>query len=116
MPEERGARIAAIERLGELLHRRPLLPRELLRDVDADPVVDVSAPRSLGPRRPLAAQPLDRAVLRSGERLIVGAVQRGHLDVAALDRLGHGDRQVDLEVAVGTLLEDRRGSNPALVT
>src|SRR5215212_3124644 len=113
LAEQRGARILPVERLGELLDRLTLLVGELLRDVDPDPVVDVAPARALGTRRSLAAQALYRAVLgarRDADRL--RAAQRRHLDARALNRLRHGHREVHLEVAVGPLPEDRRGSDP----
>ena len=73
----------------------------------------MSPRRALGPRRPLAAQPLDAPVLgarRDPDRL--RSVQRRHLDRRPLDRLGDRYRQVDLEVAVGALAEHRRGRDP----
>ena len=58
MPEQRGARIAAVEGLGELLDRFALLVGELLGNVDTNPVMDVAAARALGARRPFAAEAL----------------------------------------------------------
>src|SRR4051794_34004554 len=106
-PEERGPRVRAVQRVRKLLDRVALLVGELLRHVHSYAVVDVSATRALGPRWALFAQSLDGAVLGAGsEPDRLRSVQRGHLDVTALDGLGHGDRQVHLEVPIRTLLEN----------
>src|SRR6185437_5315642 len=59
-------------------------------------------------RRTLATQPLDGSVLGAGRNAqTLGAVERRHLDDRALDRLGNGQRHLDLEVLAGRL-EHRR--------
>ena len=98
----------AVHHLGQLVDRLGLLGRQRRRDVDHEPVVDVAAALAAEPRRPLAAQPLDGAVLgpaRNAQAL--GAVQRRHLDHGAAHRLGNRQRDLDLEV-LADALEHRR--------
>src|SRR5262249_38082170 len=93
---------------GELLGRLALLLGELLRDLDLQPVADVPASLALRPRRPLAAQALDRPV--PGPRCdldLLGSVQGRDLDRAAAQRLRDRDRDGHLEVAVVEAPEDR---------
>ena len=76
-------------------------------------VVDVAAIARVRLRRALAAEALDGPVLGAGRDAdALRAAQRRNLDVGAADRLGERDRDVDLEVAVGAALEDRRGARP----
>src|SRR4051794_23183232 len=114
-PEQRRTRVLPVQGLRQLRDGVALLIRELLGDVDPDPVVDVA---SLGSatgfrrwlRRALAAEPLDRSMLRPrGDADRLRARQRRHLDAPALDRLRDRDGQVHLEVSVRALLEDGRG-------
>src|SRR5919201_4664531 len=84
---------------GQLVDDLALLARQGTRHVDLKLVVDVAAAASPEPRRALAAQPLDRAVLcarRHPDPL--GAAQGRDLDRGAADRLDDGDRHLDLEV------------------
>src|SRR5215207_4807504 len=107
MAQQRGARVA-VHDLGEAVERLLLLGREVLRHVDHEAVVDV--PAAAAPERlwALAAQPLDRPVPgAAGHAQLLDAVERRHLDVRAADRLGDGDRHLDLEV-VALAPEDRR--------
>src|SRR4051794_14254698 len=63
--EEGRTRVLPVERLGQLRDRLALVIGKVLGDIDADPVVDVSASGAAGPRWAFAAQPLDGAMLGS---------------------------------------------------
>src|SRR4051794_3695750 len=99
----------AVHDLRELLDGLLLLRGELVRHLDHEPIVQVTAAGTGAERRrTLAAQALERAVLGAGRHAqALGAVQRRDLDLGAGERLGDGDRDLDLEV-VALGLEDRR--------
>src|SRR5947209_6257039 len=64
--------------------------------------------RAAQPRQALAAQALDRAVLGAGRHAqALASAQGGHLDLGAAQRLGDGERHLDLDV-VALALEGRR--------
>src|SRR4029079_2127233 len=111
--EDSRARIATVTRARQLGERLALLVVEILRDLDLELVVDVAALARGRPRRPFAAEPLDGPVLGPGcDPDPLRATQRRHLDVGAADSLAERDRHLDLEVAVGPAVEDRRGRHP----
>src|SRR4051794_22005236 len=99
----------AVHDLRELLDGLLLLRGELVRHLDHEPIVQVAAAGTGAERRrALAAQALERAVLGAGRHAqALGAVQRRDLDLGPAERLGDGDRDLDLEV-VALALEDRR--------
>src|SRR4051812_9099147 len=98
----------AVHHLGELLHRGALLVREVLRDLDHEPVVDVAPGGAAEGGRALAAEALDGPVPGAGRHAqLLRAVQRRHVHLGAAKRLGDGDRHLDLEV-VALGLEDGR--------
>src|SRR5262245_9219612 len=55
LPQQLGAGIRPVHRLGEGVDRRQLLVGEALRDVDLQPVADVRVALATGLGRPLAA-------------------------------------------------------------
>ena len=70
--------------------------------------MDVAATLAVQPRRALAAQALDRVVLRTRRDAdLLRPAQRGDLDRRAADGLDDRDRDLDLEV-IALALEDRR--------
>ena len=84
-----------------------LFPVELTRDVDLEPVEDVSLPLGRWAlESTFSAKPLHRSVLGPGGNPDpFRPVQGRDLDGSSLDRLGDRDRNRHLEVAVGSLLE-----------
>src|SRR5918997_551435 len=60
------AGVVVVERRGERLEGALLLVREVLRDLDLEPVVDITSALAGRARGPLASQPLDGAVLGAG--------------------------------------------------
>ena len=106
-------RVMVVHRVRELAQGGLLFGGQVTRDLDLEAVEDVSSPATAGLRRPLAAQTLDRAVLRArGHPDPLRPVEGRHLDRPALDRLGDRDRYDHLEAAVAALLEDGGWSHP----
>src|SRR4249919_979186 len=112
LAQQLGPRVGAVEGLGQRLGRLLLLLGQLLGHLDLEPVADVAVALAPRLRRPLALEPLDRAVPGSRPDLdLLRAVEGWHLDRRPAQRLGDRDRHRNLEVATVEPLEDRRAGD-----
>src|ERR1700684_4042742 len=110
--EQLRARVAAVERLRQLLGGGLLVLAQLVGHVDHEAVAQVAALRrraAVQLRRALAAQALDGSVRRAGlDAQRLRPVERRHLHVGAAERLGGAQRELDLEVLALAREDGRR--------